>query len=206
MARGTKQSNKTYFKIGYENNDKDNGQPFFGEQKKEGDKWVVIAQDTFLEGYVKELKKSSYEYKNKPQYTFELVLDGGDENYALQLNYGFFTRNILNSLATIEDLGATKIKLEIWRNKDGFVTVGVKNTTVNPDGERTEWLLQQDKLPKTDEPKWLGSFDYFIDIIKQRLELTQGVPTDDKIAELAESIDAIPSTDNDSEEVDDLPF
>lgn len=195
MARGSKQSNKTYFKVSYEKNangvvDKDNGRPLFAEQKKEGDNWINASEDTFLEGYIIGISKSSYEYKNKPQYTFEILINGGEENYALQLNYGFFTRNILNSIATIEDLAATKLRLEIWRNKNGFVTVGVKNSTHNPDGDRTEWLLKQDALPKTDDPKWLPSFDYFIDIIEKRLEMSTGVPTDDSVNQLAEAMGA----------------
>lgn len=201
MARGTQTSNKTYFKIGYENNDKDNGKPFFGEQKKVNDKWESVTQDGFLEGHLKEIKKSSYDYRGKPQYTFEMLIDGGEENYALQLNYGFFTRSILNSLATIENFGEAKIKMEIYRNGDGYVTVATKNTTNDPKGERTDWLLPHADLPKTEDPKWNDSFSYFIDLIHKRLEDEIGVPTNN-VDVLANAIDA-PKP---NEDVDDLPF
>lgn len=216
MARGEQASNKTYFKIGYENNDKDNGKPFFGEQKKINDKWESVTKDTFLEGHLMAIKKSSYDYRGKPQYTFEMLINGGDENYALQMNYGFFTRSILNSLATIENFGATKIKMEIYRNKDGFISVAVKNTTNDPDGERTDWLMPHTDLPKTDDPRWLNSFAYFIDLIHKRLEDEVGVPTNDSEStnvfteKLAETIDApiekseAPAGGNDP--VDKLPF
>jgi hypothetical protein len=224
MARGTQVSNKTFFKISYEKNaqgaiDKDSGKPFFAEQRKEGDNWISVSEDTFLEGHIIGIKKDSYDYKNKPQYTFELVINGGEENYVLQMNYGYFTRNILNSLATIEDFQATKLRLEIWRNKEGFVTVGVKNSTHDPKGERTEWLLKQNTLPKSDDPKWLASFDYFINMISQRLEDQTGVPTsntgvqmDGDPDEMTKGLDEIAERNaenpipNDSDKPEPLPF
>jgi hypothetical protein len=229
MARGTQSSNKTYFKIAYEGNDKDNGQPFFSEQKKEGDNWVGISKDTFLEGKIIGISQGSYEYKNKPQYTFEIIIDGGDENYALQLNFGYFTRSILNSLAPITDLNGTKLRLEIWRNKDGYVTVAVKNSTVNPDGEKTEWLMDHKKLPKLDEPKWLESFTYFINVITANLPTGEAAglgvvkmdgDNTEMIAETLEMTEedktiegmteGAPTTEKkiaqNGEEVDDLPF
>jgi len=169
MPRGEQTSNKTYFKVAYENNNKDKGNPFFAEQKKIGNEWTGVSHDTFLEGKVIGISKNSYEYKNETQYTFELLINGGDENYALQLNYGYFPRNILNSIASIKDLANTSIRLEIYRNKDGYVNVAVKNTTNKHEGERTDWLLEVNKLPKLKDEKWEDSFNYLIDIIKDNL-------------------------------------
>lgn len=208
MPRGEQISNKTYFKIGYENNDKDNGKPFFSEQKKQGNEWISVSQDTFLEGELIGVSKSSYEYKNKLQHVFELLIDGGDENYALQLNYGYFTRSILNSLASVPSFGNVKIRLEIWRNKDGYVTVVVKYDTQ----ERIDWLLPNDKLPKLDDEKWLGSFDYFIGVIsgnipkKEKSEdhdpfSDEALSQEQKFAEQKAEQQAPPP-----DEEDDLPF
>lgn len=219
MPRGTDEStSKTYFKITYENNDKDNGRPYFAEQKKVNGDWKGVSDDKFLEGHVIGIKKDQYEYRGKPQYTFEIIIDGGDETYALQLNYGYFTRNILNSIAAIDDLGKTKLKLDIYRNKDGFVTVAVKNTTNNPEGEKTEWLLDHTKLPKNGTEKWLDSFTYFIDAIADNLPkpvegLSQDVEMDapmqvpENVEKLADAIDAdIEKKPKDDSAVDDLPF
>lgn len=169
MARGTETSSKTYFKINYENKDKDGGKPFFSEQKKVGENWEGISKDTFLEGFITGVSQDSYEYRGKPQNTFELTINGGDETYNLQLNFGYFTRSILNSLAGVSDLGKSKIRLEIYRNQQGFVNVAVKDTTTDPKGVRTDWAIPNMDLPKKETEKWLPSFTHFIGVIKGKI-------------------------------------
>lgn len=214
MPRGKQESNKTYFKVAYENNNKDKGQPFFAEQKKVGDEWKGISEDTFLEGKIVGISNSSYEYKGEKQHVFELIINGGEENYALQLNYGYFTRSILNSIAPITDLANTELRLEIYRNKEGYTTVAVK-----ANGDRTDWLIPNKQLPASGEEKWNASFEHFIGIIKENIPkekepvgLKDKVDMDLPVEKLAEAIDAEKPEDinksdtEDNIDPDSLPF
>lgn len=168
MPRGVQESNNVFFNITYENNDRDNGKPFFSEMKKSGDVWEPISQDTFLEGKLIKIEKSSYDYKKGKQTltqnTFKLKIDGGDETYSVDFNYNYYTRSMLNALSSIEDFSNTTVKISIYRNKDGFVSI---YTTA--DGEKSEWTIQPAKLPGKDDKKWLNSFDHFIDTINSNI-------------------------------------
>ncbi len=164
MARGKSDNNKIYFKLQYENNDKDNGRPFFAEQKKVDGVWKGVTQDEYIEGKVLSVASSSYEYKKKTQYTYCLVMEDGEEVYSIEFGYGYFSRSILNSIASIKDLGDAVIRLEVYRNRDGFVNVAVKR-----DGDRTDWALEAKSLPKSEDEKWNGSFDYFIGLITNNI-------------------------------------
>jgi len=168
MARGKQESNVIFFKVAYENNDKDAGKPFFAEQVKKGDSWVDSGDDTFLEGRVIGIEKGSYEYKKGKktltQNTFKLKLDGGGETYVIGFNYNYYSRNILNTIAAIDDLGSAVVKMSVYRNKDGFVSI---YTTVN--GEKTDWAIDAKKLPSNEDDKWEASFDHFIDTISANI-------------------------------------
>lgn len=175
-------SNIKYLKVVYENKDKDNGKPAFGVMEKVNDAWVVGQTDTTLSGRLIGIEKSSYEYKSKPQYQFKLKIQDDTDTFSLDLGYSFFSRNILNSISTIGKLETVDLEINIWRNKEGFVTVGVK-----ANGEKTEWKLKQSDLPKSDEPKWLASFDYFIDLITPNLSTDRQPAPSGNFAEADES-------------------
>lgn len=168
MARGKQESSVVFFKVAYEDGNRETGKPYFAEQKKEGDSWLDSGDDTFLEGRVIGIEKGSYEYKKGKktltQNTFKIKIDGGEEVYVIGFNYNYYSRNILNTIAAIQDLGSAVIKMSVYRNKDGFVSV---YTTV--DGEKTDWAIDAKKLPANDDAKWEASFDHFIDTISSNI-------------------------------------
>jgi hypothetical protein len=209
MARGTQESNKVFFKIDYENKDRDNGKPFFAEQKKVNGEWTSTGNDTYLQGILKSIKSSSYEYtkgkKKMTQHTFTVEINGGDEVYSLDLNYSYYSRSLLNSLSSVKDFSVADVKISVYRNKEDFV-----NLYTEVDGERTEWTIPPSKLPKKEDDKWLGSFDYFINMINDAIP-------NDPIEMLSESlhleteaaINASSKSQNvevGDDEDDDLPF
>ena len=177
MARGTaQQSNKLMFKVAYENNKPKSGKPFFAEMVKNGDNWEPQGEDTFLEGKLVGIEKSSYVYEGDTNYTFKLIIDGGDETYSLELNYSYYTRSLLNSLSSITDFGLGTINISIYRNSKGYTTLMVRYSA----GE-CDWTIPFDKLPPVGDDKWIPSFDHFIGLIAKAIPEQLGGGSDDSM-------------------------
>ena len=174
MARGKNESNKTYFKVDYDNGKPKTGNPYFAEQVKVNGSWVGQGEDTFLEGRLVGIKQSEYMYDNEVKKTFELTIDGGDEFYSIQFNFAYFTRGLLNSLASIKDFSSKSVKISVYRNKDGYTSFFTEFG-----GDKTDWLLENDKLPKHDDGKWNESFDYLIKTIKEAIEVNKNNKTNE---------------------------
>ena len=215
MGLSTKNTNIKYVKVIYENNDKDKGKPSFGIQGKVEGIWKVVEQGDNLSGKIIGIEKDSYEFKGKPQRLFKLKVQDNDMNYSLDLGYGYYSRNVLNSLASIGDLTGHLIEFSVYRNKKDYVSIWVTN-----DGEKTEWDLDAKELPGTDDEKWDESFDYFINKISKNLApdeiSTLGDTT--KIEDIEyetpenspdnkeESVQEEQSEEQEQKEADDLPF
>lgn len=200
MGLSNKSSNTKYVKVVYENGDKDNGAPSFGIQRKVNSKWEIVEQGNNLEGKIIGIEKKSYEYRGKDQHQFSVKVQSSGEDYALELGYGYYSRNVLNSLSGIGDLSGKNVEFSIYRNKDGFVSI---YTTC--DGEKIDWELEAKSLPGADDPKWLGSFDYFINKIKGCLAPDENVGSG-SFETVDEPVTEAKPESNEPAEDDDLPF
>jgi len=206
MGLSNKSSNKKYVKVVYENQDKENGKPSFAIVARKTSSWDIIEQGNNFSGTIVSIEKDQYEHRGKIQHKFKIGMQSEGENYSLELGYSYYSRNVLNSLAGIDDFTGKEINFSIYRNNDGFTSVF---TTCNE--EKTEWSMKAADLPKKDTDKWLASFQYFIDIIAGRVAPTEEVsaPTPEVAFKDTEAgrIEAANAEKKDSSnEVDDLPF
>ena len=159
MGLSNKNSGQKFVKVHYEGGDKDSGTPTWGIQDKVEGKWEVVETGSNLTGKVVSIEKDSYDYRGQKQHKVKIGIKDGEELFMLELGYGYYSRNILNTLAGIGSLSGKEIDLSIYR-KDTFVSVF---TTCN--GEKTEWMTPAAELPKKDTDGWLDSFEMFINLI-----------------------------------------
>lgn len=161
MGLSDKKPNQKFVKVVYENGDYKAGAPSFGIMGKIGGKWEVAERGNNLTGFVVGIETDAYQHRNVWQHQVKLKLQSDGENYSLELGYGYYSRNVLNSLAGVGDLSGKEIEFSIYRNKEDYVSIFVK-----ANGEKVDWAVEASKLPKDDDPKWMSSFDYLIEQIK----------------------------------------
>lgn len=126
---------------------------------------------------------------------FFFTMDLGEDNPSrLSMNLNNLTKNILNSLANVEDLHNAFISLRVYTSESGYATPYME---VN--GERSDWKFNVDQIKgmKTDDA-WIKMAEKFVipqfDIAPKTIEGPEGMEL-----QLEETAPA-------NEETDDLPF
>lgn len=175
MGLSTKESNVKYVKVCYESGDRDNGKPLFGVSKKVGDAWTVGDTGSNLTGKIVGVKKNSYDYqkgkKTMTQHTYDLEIQSDGVVYSLGMNCNYYSRSVLNSIANVGDLTGKTIELSIYRNGEGFVSI-----YVTCDGNKTGWAYDNKDMPKSDDKKWIASFETLISSISNCLAPKESAP------------------------------
>ena len=108
-----------------------------------------------LAGKIIGIVTTRYDYKGDDKLSAKLILEDvkSNEIYHIQFGQSGIARNIINSLAGINDYGWVSIGL--WLNKKGYPTVGVRNNN-----EKTAWEW---KPYGNDENEYLDKIVYVND-------------------------------------------
>lgn len=186
--------------------------PYFAETKvkrivdkdwKSNQRWVEIF-DSYEGNFVKVEKGvwKSEEYGDKTQMLIHFTADNGDEE-TLKCNVSSITRQLMNKLASVKEVGKLKLVLGATTADDGKVYPRV---SVQVDGRKIpkeEIAIpreEQDKLVEKEETK--KGTNYYYDKLDDKLfELCEKITpkeTEDEKFEVKEEKEIIPE--------DDLPF
>lgn len=99
--------------------------PHFSIQKREGRNFVEIKKDEWVEGYIKNIVIGTYVYDGATMPKFTIFLIDADGTYIVSFTYTMPSRNIINTLLSIEKPGLIKIVLS--KDKQDFATAFVSN-------------------------------------------------------------------------------
>lgn len=186
--------------------------PYFAETKvkrivdkdgKSNQRWVEIF-DSYEGNFVKVEKGTwkSEEYGEKTQMLIHFTADNGDEEI-LKCNVSSITRQLMNKLASVKEVGKLKLVLGATTADDGKVyprvSVQVDGRKISKD-EIAIPREEQDKLVEKEETK--KGTNYYYDKLDDKLfELCEKITpkeTEDEKFEVKEEKEIIPE--------DDLPF
>jgi len=148
MSYGTSESaGKTFlnFKIVTQENidgKKVKVDPYFSINSRGEDDKFHVHEDRpqFVTGNLTKLKLGSFQWEEQDVNTVELYLEDGDEIYNVDLRYNLMSRNIFNSLLSLDSF--SEIKLSLYTNKKGYPAVGVEQG-----GTRADWKYKLEDLP-----------------------------------------------------------
>lgn len=100
----------------------------------ENSKTISDGVEETLAGKIVGITSKRYDYKGDDKLSAKLVLEDvkSNEIYHIQFGQSGLARNIINSLAGINDYGWVSVGL--WLNKKGYPTVGIRNNN-----EKTAW-------------------------------------------------------------------
>ncbi len=188
--------------------------PYFAETKvkrivdkdwKSNQRWVEIF-DSYEGNFVKVEKGTwkSEEYGEKTQMLIHFTADNGDEE-TLKCNVSSITRQLMNKLASVKEIGKLKLVLGATTADDGKVyprvSVQVDGRKISKD-EIAIPREEQDKLVEKEETK--KGTNYYYDKLDDKLfELCEKITpkeTEDEKFEVKEEKEIIP------EDEESLPF
>lgn len=150
-AKNTQTKRITFLSLKSKTSDTD-PTPYFGKQEKKGDSWQITEKFNSVDGYLKSIKHSSYEYEGETKYkcTIEFQDESGEVT-VVGCNFNNLLYSILNSLAGIDFLGLVDIRVYSKNAKDGgkvFASAYVQN-----DGKKTDWKYSYETVPKSEKVK-----------------------------------------------------
>ena len=125
----------TFFKInGLKQGSKPEELYFKGQHYVDEKITELETHPTFLEGVIKSITTSNYEYEGDTVNNFKIVLVDSQGEYVLESNFSNLAIGILNTLAGAETLG--KVKLALYTNKSGYQSVYI---TMDDSEELPKW-------------------------------------------------------------------
>lgn len=117
---------------------KDQNDPHFAKNVKQGDEWVQEGRFSEISGQFKEITFRTIGEDKEQRRVFSLVLEDEGEEFELQCGFNSIGKNILNCLASVNSLG--KLSISVYKSKSGFPSVYVKNNNV-----ALAWKLTMDE-------------------------------------------------------------
>ncbi len=131
--------------------------PFFRFTQKDPktEKYVEKSRGNCLTGDLVKVSVVDAEYDGKPykQVKFVVVDDEEDELYWWDFTLTYLTRNMLNSLFSVEE-NFQNLKFKIYQSKSKTDKTKVfTNLSVQQGGENVSWKFQQEDLPKVKKVK-----------------------------------------------------
>lgn len=106
--------------------------PHFSIQQKQGKDFVEVKTDEWVEGYIKKIVIGTYDYEGDTMPKFTVFLIDGDNTYIVSFTYTMPSRNIINTLLSIEKPGL--IRFVLSKDKNDYATAFVSN-----DGKFMKW-------------------------------------------------------------------
>jgi hypothetical protein len=131
--RGSTKSNNTFFYVKIKGLKKEDKKPFFEFQKKDGETYKVEDNQQEISGCIDgPIKIKHYEFEGRDciEYRVQITDDSCNETYILSLGNSNISRNILNSILSLDTLiEPIKISLYLNKGKDGkeYKQVSVRN-------------------------------------------------------------------------------
>jgi hypothetical protein len=156
-AKMQDRNNVTYLKLKAKTSDSD-PTPFFGKTEKKNDKWEVTEKYNSVDGHLKGIEYSSYEYEGETKWKVSMKLVDPDGTITqLESNFNGLIYGILNALRGCKpDL----IEINVWlgkakviNGKEGkrYASAGVLNN-----GEKIGWHVPYDQLPQPEKVSFKG--------------------------------------------------
>lgn len=140
MSTGNGGSNDKAFFAKIQGLKKGSKELYFEVKTKEDGELVVIKEKpTKIEGYLEKIEMRKFEYDGKVHDDIKLIMKDNGEVYFISVGLNSMSRNIFNSLATVELFG--KIAISVYFNKKGFPTSFITN-----DGAKTPWKYTFEEL------------------------------------------------------------
>jgi len=121
--RGSTKNNNAFFYVKIKGLKKEDKKPYFEFQKKEGENYEIVDTQSELTGCIDgPIKIKHYEFENRDcvEYKVTITDDACAETYILSLGNSGISRNILNSIISLDMLiEPLKISLYLSKGKDG---------------------------------------------------------------------------------------
>ena len=165
MARGNQQTdNYTNLYVKLVGLKKGSKECFFEFKKKEGDKYVVIENNSSFDGGVEKIGYKEIEVEGKKKPVLEVILrdDYAQERYLLNLGMTNIARQLISCLTTADKIES----LSFW-TKMGDNGFPVFVTKANGNQEKLQWCLDMKALSE----KYVNEHKIAGDIIRDYSEL-----------------------------------
>jgi hypothetical protein len=165
MARGNQQTdNYTNFYVKLVGLKKGSKECFFEFKKKEGDKYVVVENNSSFDGNVEKISYKEIEVEGKKKPILEVILrdDYSQERYYLNLGMSNISRQLISCLTTADKIES----LSFW-TKMGDNGFPVFVTKANGNQDKLQWGLDMKALSE----KYVTEHKIAGDIIRDYSEL-----------------------------------
>lgn len=100
-------------------------EPHFSVQQRNGKNFEEVKTDEWVEGYIKNIVIGTYEYEGAQMPKFTVFLIDSDGTYIVSFTYTIPSRNIINTLLSIENPGL--IRFVLSKDKKDYATAFVSN-------------------------------------------------------------------------------
>lgn len=131
----------------------------------------------FVAGKLTKIVERSQEINGKTIVFYDFLIENSGVKYKLStIKDSNNSRSIINSLLSVENLAIAEIKISPYENKNGFT-----NISVYANGQKTDWCVASEQLPKIEEVKLkngnvvrdsgelVATFERFVDELNARL-------------------------------------
>ena len=131
----------------------------------------------FVAGKLTKIVERSQEINGKTIVFYDFLIENSGVKYKLStIKDSNNFRSIINSLLSVENLAIAEIKISPYENKNGFT-----NISVYANGQKTDWCVPSDQLPKIEEVRLkngnvvrdsgelVATFERFVDELNARL-------------------------------------
>lgn len=198
----------TFYKLKLK--DGDDKTPFFGRQKKEGDKWIIDQKFNEFSGHLEKMEMGSYEYKGDKVDIVKMFFGNPDgTNDQLEMNLdNSITKSILNTFANEAMIG--QVDMQVYTNKADYPAISMKI-----DGRKGDWKYKMDQFPEKEKNKkgividdeaYMNFMRQLAKEVMEKVNLSSPSSYGQKMAGNPAAQETVDSLQNRNEPADDLPF